>query len=79
MVSARIKRGRRSITAVDKGGLIQVVDGECGDGARKEQCMNIKMVDVLLKVMDGECGDGVGKEHYCISKIMVGSLQEVKG
>ena len=33
----------------------------------------------MLESMDAECGDGVGKEHYCISKMMVGSLQEVKG
>ena len=37
MVSARIEPNSRSITAVNDSVVMQVMDGDCGDGAGKEQ------------------------------------------
>ena len=42
---------------------MEIMNGECGDGAEKKHCSSSKMVVELMEVINGECGDVLGLER----------------
>ena len=58
---------------------MEVIDGECGDGALLQQQHNGCLVaeGELMDVMDGKCNAGAVKKHSSSRSKMVGVLQKV--
>ena len=53
MVSVRMEHCSSSKMV---GELMEVMNGECRDGAEKKHCSSSKMVVELMEVINGECG-----------------------
>jgi hypothetical protein len=60
MVSVRMEHCSSSKMV---GELMEVMNGECRDGAGKKHCSSSKMVVELMEVINGECGDVLGLER----------------